>query len=574
MKNSKYLLFPAMIALISLAGCKEKQAQKGYDGLGFIPESVTSYQGDIDVLLYIEGQSGEVRDIGNPKRTQDDFWDSSLARFGAAAREFRNIAPGVRINVRYTSIANYNDAIMAYISEKGHVPHIMHGTDHVNEMIQKGYATDLSKYKNSELYQSYDDGILNEFNFGGFQGAFPYMIYPMGIYVNTRLFESSQANYGDYDALLADYTFENFVEACENAKNFDANVAAMPHIAQDIVSYMAPSINQSYKFDRRVELNNSLVEDLLELEKRLYDTVAYEYISGNNNSPKPGMDDAGIADWNGNKDFIQNDRYVFNAEMPWNLGLLSLMATEAGKEADFDYLPWPKADEDSENVVGMIAEGLTIGNQCPLDATGTARCVEGGELATDVAAYFTMFLTNDPRSLEARSEIDWLNIDEPVKGVLDLPTVDRNFKFSFQAEDEENAFYIQLRDWLECYSTWWQKESEDDVPDVYNYENIKPGFKQVLEIFYGEDETRRINFYGIPDNLPNAQGGTDDIMKDWTGRYNCNNILISDSTWVSTVRARLSEWQTTINQKIDAVYNYFQECINEYYGEGVYNVLQ
>ena len=56
--------------------------------------------------------------------------------------------------------------------------------------------------------------------------------------------------------------------------------------------------------------------------------------------------------------------------------------------------------------------------------------------------------------------------------------------------------------------------------------------------------------------------------------FNCNNILISDSTWVSTVRARLSEWEDSINQKIDAVYNYFQECINEYYGEGVYNVLQ
>ena len=70
------------------------------------------------------------------------------------------------------------------------------------------------------MYKSYDDGILNEFKFGGFQGAFPYMIYPMGVFVNTRLFESSQANYGDFDALLADYTFENFVEACENAKKF------------------------------------------------------------------------------------------------------------------------------------------------------------------------------------------------------------------------------------------------------------------------------------------------------------------------------------------------------------------
>ena len=184
-----------------------------------------------------------------------------------------------------------------------------------------------------------------------------------------------------------------------------------------------------------------------------------------------------------------------------------------------------------------------------------------------------MFLTNDPRSLAARSEIDWLNITEPVKGVLDLPTVDKNFKFSFQEEDEENAFYIQLRDWFECYSTWWIKESDTDTPDVYDYENIKPGMREVLKIFYGEDETRRINFYGITDNLPNAQGGTDDIMKEWMERYNCNNVLISDSTWVSTVRNRLSSWEDTINTRINEVYEYFQECINEYYGEGSYNVL-
>ena len=73
MKNSKFLLLPAMIALISLTGCKKNEVQTGHDDLGFIPESVTSYQGDIDVLLYIEGQSGEMRDIGNPKELKATF---------------------------------------------------------------------------------------------------------------------------------------------------------------------------------------------------------------------------------------------------------------------------------------------------------------------------------------------------------------------------------------------------------------------------------------------------------------------------------------------------------------------
>ena len=56
MKFNKAFLLPAMIALISVTGCKKTEQKVGVDELGFIPEEVRSYQGDIDVLLYIEGQ--------------------------------------------------------------------------------------------------------------------------------------------------------------------------------------------------------------------------------------------------------------------------------------------------------------------------------------------------------------------------------------------------------------------------------------------------------------------------------------------------------------------------------------
>jgi len=575
MKNNslKFFILPAMIAVTALTGCGGKkggETKKGVDEYNFIPESVRNYQGSIDALIYVEGQDGTITDIGNPKRTPDELFDAYLARFAAAAREFKNIAPGLKINVQYTSIGIYNDEVIKYYDNHGHVPHIMHHVEHVNEVMQMGYATDLSVYSDSELYKSYDESILGEFKFGNFQGAFPYMVYPMGVFVNKALLSKQ---YVDYDELLENYTLKNFLDICKRVTNFSQSIAAMPHIQENLVSYAATSINKAYKWNRRVELNTREIEDLIDIEAQFPNVCGYKYNPSNSNQPQAGMTE--IQSWNGNKDFIENDKFVFNAEMPWNLGVLSLMATKVNREADFDYLPFPSANEDTENHVGMIAEGLTIGNQCPIDDNGNPKCVKGGQAATDAAAYFTMFMTADPRSIDARSKIEWTNITEPTTGILDLPMVDKDFKFSFQEESEENQFKIQLRKWFECYSTWYDR-SIDPVPDVDEYTNIKPGFKQVLDLFYGEDETNRINFYGIPDNIPNEVGGTTDVMGRWTGRYSINKgaTQVTHSNWASVLKSQLAEIESDVNQNLEAVWAYFQSQLDDYYGKGKYNVLE
>lgn len=591
MKRNKLglLVFPALLSLGLLTGCgKDGGNKKGEDKYGFIPESVLNFKGDVDVILYIEGQNGTFNDIGSSKVVAQDLFDGYLARFAAGAREFKKIAPNIRVNVTYCSIADYNNVVIDYQNRKGHLPHIMHGTEHVNEMMQLGYSADLTEYKDSELYKSFDESIMAEFNFGGFQGAVPYMIYPMGVFVNTSLLARRYQNYED---LLENYTLENFTEVCESVADFNNNIAAMPHITGDFVSYAAPTINKSYKFDRTIDVTTSLVEDLISLEKRLADTTGYVYHPDNNNSPRTGMLE--IAPWFTNRNFIEDERFVFNAEMPWNLGLLSLMAEEVGKTADFDYMPWPAADEDTQNTVGMIAEGLTIGNQCPVDATtGKKVCTTAQKTAQDAAAYFAMFLSADPRALEARSKVEWYNSSEGGKmtGILDLPMTKKDFVFSFEKVDEngeeidvdtiEPYFYKQLRNWFKCYNTWWNsaEAEEGEEPDVYEYSNIKPGFKWVLEIFYGEDETNRINFYGVPDNLPDPDvpGATKDVMGPWNSRYvlDSGKVRLTDLTWVDNLKSKLTTIQEEITQRLTDVWIYFQSCLDEYYGEGTYNVLE
>ena len=586
MKHKKILLPTMMLTLtlaLTLTGCGNKNGKReGEDKLKLIPENVLNWSGEIDCLVYIEGQDGQYKDIGSGKFTTEDLKDATQARFIIAAEEFNKLAPNIKINMQWCSINNYGNEIIKYFSEKGHYPHILHSVDHVNEVIQQGFAVDLSTYKDTEYYQSYDPSILAEFNFGGFQGAVPYMIFPMGVFVNTGLLDTKYIQYEE-DVLGIDssgevdfskWTFENFVDVCKRTTDFANSIAGLSHMSQDFISYAVPSINQNYLLNSEVRLNTPLVQNLIDLEAELAKYTAYECPSGN---IRGGM--TNIASWSGHTDFIEEDKFVFNADMPWYIGLLSTLATNKGKEDKFDYLPWPRADEDTDLFDGMIAEGLTVGNQCPI-VNGVEQCTADERAAQDAAAYFAMFLTADPRSIDARATVDWYlpleSGDELMHGVLDLPMSKKNFRFSFESDDEEYIFYEQLKQWFNCYSTWWYKE-EGEEPDVYEYSNMKPGIKKMFEIFYDDKDNgrHRLNYYGVPDNLPSETGGVIDVMEHWYGRYSYNSLVVTNGVpWASTVKAALSTMETEVNTRIDQVYAYFQEMVDQYYGKGKYDVTQ
>ncbi|MBQ8205977.1 MAG: hypothetical protein IJZ77_00765, partial [Bacilli bacterium] len=94
--------------------------------LNLIPQEVLDAQVEIDFLVYIEGQRDRLPDIGNycwdktdPQYSAyryhpEDVTSLEMARYFGAAQAFKKLAPGVKINLQFCSIADYGSMIQDY----------------------------------------------------------------------------------------------------------------------------------------------------------------------------------------------------------------------------------------------------------------------------------------------------------------------------------------------------------------------------------------------------------------------------------------------------------------------------
>ena len=200
MKNYTKLLAIPFMALTLLSGCRNNgniSHSAQVDDFGVLPEEVKNFSGNIDIFDYIEGQEGAMMDIGHKNYEPMDLWDTTMAKFYAAAKEFNKYAPNVKFNLYYSSIADYNAKVNNYNLQNGHLPHVMHPVNSMPVEVSLGLATDLSIYKDTPYYKVFDESIMAQYNYGGFQVAVPYQIYPMGLFVNTKILEDQYIEYNE-----------------------------------------------------------------------------------------------------------------------------------------------------------------------------------------------------------------------------------------------------------------------------------------------------------------------------------------------------------------------------------------
>ena len=112
--NKKYLLMTSLIAGLTLAGCRENEdnLNKISDDWGIVPD--LEYSGDLDIFCYIVGQEGMVRDIGRD-RDPSELWDSSLAKYHAVAKAWKEFYPNIKINVIYGGIEDIKNKVIKTI---------------------------------------------------------------------------------------------------------------------------------------------------------------------------------------------------------------------------------------------------------------------------------------------------------------------------------------------------------------------------------------------------------------------------------------------------------------------------
>ena len=63
----------------------------------------------------------------------------------------------------------------------------------------------------------FDESIMAQYNYGGFQVAIPYQIYPMGLFVNTKILEDQYIEYNE--DFVNNLTTEKFYDVLAQVTN-------------------------------------------------------------------------------------------------------------------------------------------------------------------------------------------------------------------------------------------------------------------------------------------------------------------------------------------------------------------
>ncbi|MCI5745272.1 MAG: extracellular solute-binding protein [Erysipelotrichaceae bacterium] len=584
------------------------------DYTGLIPEKVLNANVSIDFLVYIEGQDGYITDIGNyspdPNDTtyryhKDDVTSIEMAKYFGAASAFKKLAPNVKINLRYCSIGDYDYTLKDYVGmHNGSLPHLMWGTRHVVEQLSDGYCYDLSRYADSEYYQQYNEYFMSRFNFGGFQAGLPIAGEPWGVFVNLNnleeysivsdvVDETLQQNTDAYKEWVDNFTWDNFVSAVDRSTN-DTH-AGLSRVVEYFTSYSVPSINSQFIANGSVDISSSevinTITKLLNYEQTLSQNCVYMYdMTSTGHTAKDNFPNA--KNWLGTQNFVVDQYCTFYAEAPWALTTISQYAKEHSSNIKADFLPYPKLDADTSAYSGIAVEGLTVGNQCPI---GTV-CTEDKQLEMDVAAYFAMFMGLDPRAIQARSEVTYNFNGTDFTGDLALPITKRGSKFSFQTENPDldpaidyvDNWTYQMKKWFDVYDLYViADENGNKDADVEYFSNITYGLVKMLDSVYmldgiGDDYVTCLNYWNEPVAVPDIDSEdekTKDIFANWCGRFtrfidkDTQTGTLGTDSYVTTVIARLAEIENEINDNTNIAWLFLQECVDNMYGSGKYDVL-
>lgn len=649
MKNKKLLML-SLIPLLAttITGCGDKNDDSSSEieysfsqeeeVLKMIPEEVLNAKEEIDLLVYIEGQENKKNDIGNysndpndsgRKYHPKDISSHEMVRWFAAASAFKKIAPGVKINLIYCPIDKYNDKIKEYYDATGHLPELMWGTDHVVEMLQKGYCTDLSEYSSSEYYKAYNEYFMTRFNFGNCQAAFPISAEPWGVFVNLDILEDSanpvvssvfEDGYctDEYKEWVDNLTIDTFADAVKKTHN--AQHAGLSKVVEYFTSYAMSSINESFIRDGKIDLTSESVkaklQHMIEKENELSQYCNYKY--DKTSTGVMAKDEYNVQNWHSTQDFAVDHECTFYAEAPWALPLVSQYITSAVKEGDnglpltdtngnyipnmevrstkVDFLPYPKADADSDSYTGIAVEGMVIGNQFRMENGQKVATQTNAKLKQDIAAYFTMFANLDPRALKERTEIKYIFNGQEFAGSLSLPLIKQNYKFSWQNDPEKvelmggdpSAEFVdnwsyQLSEWFKLYNVYLTNEED---PDVTNFTNMTYGLVKMLDSVYAlenvgdesDNYVRCLNYWNEPVRIDVGSGVEKGIFDNWQGRFTFYRVanedengdtyytnVIGTDTYVGTIMDRLAEMEEYINENSENAWAYLADLVNTMY---------
>lgn len=498
-------------------------------------------EGEVSIMVW-SGDGEYYEDIGNPdskagKKLSDSskITASNVAQVYAVAQKFHEAYPNIKINLwskvgdpdQYNT-SSWEEEMENFKAKYGKYPDIWGSTDVIRD-IKKGLVADLSVYSDDELYKSYNQSLMDQLNYYGFQAGLPSYTIPHGIWVNKALAEDNNINVPDPDWDIDEFT--RFVKKADGKTFWGAKGTPL-----EIISMGCDSINKLISTEDKVELDSEQVKSLLEYLPK-WAEVSIDVADGAGKLTKDIVAESQAYSWY----YFCNNRTLVDFEDPW---YLTAGADESAKESasyikssDWDFYPYPSTDY-TENTIQLVMDPICLHNYALDDKNPELSDSEKAQL--DVTYTFASFWTATTQAKQAIFDQEWSENGQIKKATGDtLPVVTGDLY------DEQ----MEIWNSLEAHKVYKDKE----------------GWNKVLEIYKegkSWDYIDKCWYSTVTEN-----GESKDTLYEWIncGQEDVAGAWFTDKNWADNVKSRLSDWNTSCNKRIETAKKQLQDALVEYY---------
>lgn len=536
--------------------------------------NIGNFSTDIDIFVAIDAPKNQYFNIGrysfvesqNPTLIYPkDIQYKEIAKYFAAASVFNFLIPHIKINLYHVPKNDYYDELKEYQQSKGHLPHLLSNGLTPNELLLNGFIKDLSYYKNTFYYNMFDEGFLNQFNYGGFLTAFPIAIKPIGTLINKDEFIKWFMDSGHlYEVFARDFSYLTLYDL------LDKNGTSFYDIDQDMLNYSEHDLYERYANNYKYYFGIDRISSSLNEEYGFSKHTAFDYSNGNKTLKEYYKDLTN----NYLIDFLVDQQYtaIFNKNI--NLSDIGIFIDSYNKyHSDNISL---KVDLLSCLYAYQI-ESMSVGNLCPIGSDNLEHCYSANaKKEMDIAATFAMFMALDPRAIDGIANISYFDNNILYKGDVSLPVCKKNRIFEFNklldlpVNNYKDNFEYQFAlffDLNNCYL------KEGNTLNLDDYSNINEALFYVLDSIYMFNniyEYERTAF-DFEDSLRFyfEDGIITDVFEKWEKRHELCNI--SNDEYVENCLTMYEDLFEQINGKKKLVYEHLQAALDIYYN-GNYSI--
>ena len=496
-------------------------------------------EGDISIMVW-SGDSVYYEDLGHKDIAVEDLTSQNVAAVYALAKAFNAKYPNVKINLwAMADDPNGNDTswyqeMENFKAEHGKYPDIYASTDLAGD-VAKGLVADLSVFSDDPVYQSFNKSIMGIMNYYGFQAGLPQFVQPWAVWVNKELAENNNIDVPDPNWTIDEYT--EFM-ASADGKTFWGEVG----LPRSFIDTGSNSIVKSmYNYSGTGDRVNLTADDVAKLLSYVptwaKHTIWQEY--GKGNVPQEIIDDG----WSwGYRFFCRNYALTYEGD-PWMMGSAAAPGAESNvvESGDWDIYPRPSTDYNGNNV-GIVVDPMAIHNYAMDDNNPEWSDAEKAQFK--LAYTFGSFWCGSTEAFKARAE-QMFNDNGTLKSCL-------NDSFPLVTGDQ---FDEQMQIW---YSV--------DIHKRYADKDLMPGFQYVLQL-WEEGKMWDVSDKCYPYYVT-EDGAQKTCLYEWLNFYDAAvaGVDVTDASWLDNVKARLADWNTTVNARFVESEQAIRDGLKKYYG--------